>query len=1059
MKLFMKISKVIICLLIVFSFQACDNASSESSNNAIFEMTKSTGNNLTVYFKKPANWGQPKIYAWLDNNGQITKLLGNWSGKDMLLASEEGDDWYKYTIEGYTACNLIFNDGNNQTNDLYRDRTGYYKDNNWTNGNPENQKPVITVSPQGQEFSVNTFLVRMQIASNTQVTDRKVQLTINNNPAIEEVLASNDETIDLTDYMNIDDTLKLQVFATNSDGETISSVETYNRVEQPEGITVYFKKPVDWGAPKIYAWIIENGEIIKILGEWSGKNMHSAPEEGTDWYKYTVEGYASFNLIFNDGNNQTDDLTRSKKGFYKDNNWTNTNPEIKTPEITISPAGQSFNQSPFNVSINISSVTEVLERTATIIVNSNTPIVENLSSNNETINLANYMSLGDTLKLQVSASNNKGETLSGTETYTWQDQVTTLGAVYSKTKTTFSIWSPDSNNVKVAVNGTDYTCSKVADFEGYTDVYSVTVSGDLHLAEYQFKINNIPVRDPYGVMVKYGTGVQETIEENGVNVTSDCGLNTNIVVDLSKTEPEQGWALTPELKEREDAIVYEVNVRDFTIDSTSGVSANKRGKYMGMVETGTKYGSYKTGIDHLKELGVTHVQLMPVYDSATRYNHDTGQDYNWGYDPVNFNIPEDRFASNPADYVNRIKEFKEMVNEYHKNGIRVIMDVVYNHTFRDEMFENITNKYYDGKNLSGCGNSIDAHEYMVKRFIQDSLEYWAREYNIDGFRFDLFGIIDHQAVKEWGEHLNNLYPEKNLLIYGEPWCGAGGGDNDDSNVDRKVRLGKMPLLASAHVGAFNDRFRQALKGSDDNGGGTYNAYIFNTMMEYNNDGFDSRNIEYGVKGSITEYYTTSAFNELWVDRFAADPEQAINYVSAHDNLCLWDKIIKAGKTGDYAKAIDKFATGILLTSQGIPFIHAGDEMLRTKYNGDWDRAHNSYMWGDRENKIKWNWKSDNINVFNYYKAIIDIRKNHPGFRMNTYQEVSDNVSTYRDWGGKVIITTINGSANNDSWDQIKVIYNSATDYQFTESGWTKAFGEGVANTCKGTAVTIYYRNN
>ena len=246
-----------------------------------------------------------------------------------------------------------------------------------------------------------------------------------------------------------------------------------------------------------------------------------------------------------------------------------------------------------------------------------------------------------------------------------------LGAIYSPAKSVFSIWSPDNSNVVLNLDGKDYAMTKVADFGGYTDVYQVTVPGDQLLKPYQFKVGGVVVRDPYGKMVKPST-------------------NFNIVMDTSRTELPEGWAVRPAFKEREDAIIYEVHVRDFTIHSSSGVDAAKRGKFAGMVQSGTSYGSVKTGIDHLKELGVTHVQLLPVYDFGTCPDVNDTTCYNWGYDPVNFSVPEERYSQTPYDYENRMREFKTMVNEFHKAGIRVIMDVVYNHTYDKTVFNPIT---------------------------------------------------------------------------------------------------------------------------------------------------------------------------------------------------------------------------------------------------------------------------------------------------------------------------------------------------------------------------------
>jgi len=600
-----------------------------------------------------------------------------------------------------------------------------------------------------------------------------------------------------------------------------------------------------------------------------------------------------------------------------------------------------------------------------------------------------------------------------------------LGATYSSTQTTFAIWSPDTANVTVNVDGTNYNCVKVADFNGYTNVYAVTVPGNLKLKTYQFKINGVAVRDPYGVMIQSGT-------------------NNNIVMDMASIQPTGGWVARPALVEREDAIIYEVHVRDFTIDSTAGVSVDKRGKFLGMVETGTKYNTLATGIDHLKELGVTHVQILPFYDFGTAQ-------YNWGYDPINYNVPEEQYSLTPNDYNNRVYELKTMINEFHKNGIRVVMDVVYNHTLANEMFTNITPSYYTGTDDSGCGNGVNSGVPMVSRMIQDSLDFWVREYNIDGFRFDLIGIFHYNEARKWGEYLNTQYPDRNVLIYGEPWNGYMA----DPNESQKVRMGTVPAMASGHVGVFNGKFREAIKGDSDSTG---RGYMFNY-------GDFSWNVKVGSRGSILYTKSTTPLPNMWDSMFAYDPEQSINYLSAHDNYDLWDKIKHVGEDNAYGKRVDRFGMGMILTAQGIPFIHAGDEMLRTKVvNGDWTYAHNSYNAPDTYNAIRWSWKSDNVDVVNYYKNLITLRKAHPGFRLNSWDEVNNWVSSYTD--GKVVVSQINADQNGDSWDEIIVVYNPGNTYSVAlpAGTWTKVFDiNGAVNvtgltgsaSTEGTAVTVF----
>ena len=619
---------------------------------------------------------------------------------------------------------------------------------------------------------------------------------------------------------------------------------------------------------------------------------------------------------------------------------------------------------------------------------------------------------------------------------------TFLGASYTPTATTFRLWSPDSSNVSVTVNGQTYTMSKT-NVSGYSDVYEAVVEGDLDGKEYQFKVNGSDVHDPYGKMVKptnyAGTGA---VAEN----------NVNIVMNMRDTDLPNGWAERPALKEREDSIVYEVHVRDFTIDSSSGVSAANRGRYLGMVEAGTTNSKgLKTGLDHLKDLGITHVQLLPVYDYGTCSNVDSQDSscYNWGYDPVNFNVPEDRYTSvfGTENYKQKVKEFKTMVDEFHKNGIRVIMDVVYNHTYSKDVFSKISGKYYTSVDLSGCGNSVDAKNDMVSRFIRDSLEYWATEYNIDGFRFDLVGIFDVSDFKEWGEYLNNKYPDRKFLMYGEPWTGYA----TDPSESTRVRLGTIRNAASGHVGVFNGKYRECLKGGSDDAVG---GFLFNKT--YSDVGDVDGNfgcVMAGIKGGVGDSTNT------WTPLFAADPEQAVQYITAHDNLNWTDKITKMGATGDYAKRLQAYGNGVILVSQGIPFIHAGEEFGRTKNMNE-----NSYKSADGSNDIKWDVKTSYKDTFDYYKNLIAMRKAHPAFRMTTKTLIENNIKGSQNNGA--IVVDINGQAVGDSWSSIKMVINSGNNLTIDGvDGWKKKVhavtvnddGTTGTNVAEGTAVTIWYK--
>jgi pullulanase len=645
------------------------------------------------------------------------------------------------------------------------------------------------------------------------------------------------------------------------------------------------------------------------------------------------------------------------------------------------------------------------------------------------------------------------------------------GVTYTAAKSTFAIWSPDHANVQLNLGGVLYPMPRIADANGYTDLYAVEVTGNQHLKHYSFVLDGKTVRDPYGVMVDAST----------TSATPD-----NIVMDLTQTALTGGWAATPALVQREDAVIYEVHVRDFTIDASSGVTAANRGKYAGMTQTGTTLngaGVVKTGIDHLKELGVTHVQLLPVYDFGTcsplmvqdptnpvpdPNPYPSPLCYNWGYDPVNFNVPEERYAANQADAVARVREFKNMINEFHKNGIRVVMDVVYNHTYNKAVFQDITSKYYTAIDLSGTGNSTDVKNPMVARMIRDSLEYWAREYNLDGFRFDLMGIYDTAVVADWGRYMNQQFPTRNILMYGEPWNGYA---SDPAEADR-VRLGSIGTIADAHVGVFNSKYRDALRGDGDTGlnaGFMFNVGDYWGTAQWAGNGAALGPIAAGMYGSPRYANTTEKLPNTWDPMFGLDPEQSINYVDAHDNYCLNDKV-EAWATANgqsanasYKERIQHFALSSVLLAQGVPFLTGGSEIKRSK-GGD----KNSYRSPDTVNKFNWNLKSTNAVTFAMTQKLVAMRKAHPGFRLTSWQQVRDNVKSDQQ-SKSLVLTMINGAANGDSWRNIMVISNSGNNQtvNLPVGTWTVALEKSNPALAErnvtgsvdieGTALTVLYQ--
>lgn len=505
------------------------------------------------------------------------------------------------------------------------------------------------------------------------------------------------------------------------------------------------------------------------------------------------------------------------------------------------------------------------------------------------------------------------------------------------------------------------------------------------------------------------------------------GVNGNkaALVDIStdKTMP-YNWHndKRPDIVCQEDSILYEMHIRDFTIDKNSGVTQELRGKYLGAVECGTSYydnisgKTVKTGLDHLKEFGITHVHLLPAYDfySVDESKPSGDDNRNWGYDPKNFNVPEGSYSTDAFNPHIRIREFREMVKKFHENGIRVIMDMVYNHMFETKNMEKIVQGYYFrtdrvGKftNGSGCGNEMATERPMVRKFILDSTLHWINNYHIDGVRFDLMELIDLNTMKEITTKVQKIDPA--IIIYGEPW-----------------RADWSPLVTGTYKGCqrdnnfsiFNDTFRDALRGDNSPSWGFINGDQHNLARAWN--------VVEGIKGSI--------------NGLTSYPKESINYIEAHDNYTIWDQVEKSLnpliKKGDFRKNLPTnsledykvrkvlLGVGIILTSQGIPFLQGGSEILRSK-QGD----HNSYKSGDEINAIHWKDKLEYYDVFNYYKGLIDIRKNHPAFRMRTALDVRTNQHVYfarNDDRSGVIISHIRNHANGDAWENIVVIYNGTT---------------------------------
>ncbi len=619
-----------------------------------------------------------------------------------------------------------------------------------------------------------------------------------------------------------------------------------------------------------------------------------------------------------------------------------------------------------------------------------------------------------------------------------------LGATYSKESTTFKVWSPFAQDVQVYLyknggNGIGSAYDKIPMTQGDKGVWSATVSGDLNGVYYTYAFTNDGETKEAVDLYARATGV------NG---------QRGMVVDLDSTDPDNWSEKKPTFVNATDAIVYEMHVRDFTIDESSGVE--NKGKYIGLTETGTKNSAgLSTGLDYIKQLGVTHVQLLPVYDYSPNSVDETNlskPQFNWGYDPYNYNVPEGSYSTDPFNGDVRITEFKQMVQSFHDSDIRVIMDVVYNHTAEssNSWFNITVPGYYhrlnaDGSysNGSGCGNEVASERSMVRKYIVDSVVYWVTEYNIDGFRFDLMALIDIETMEAVREALNEIDPT--IIVYGEGWT---GGTSLLSDYDKSLKK-NIIRFEDLQVGAFSDDIRDGIKGSVFDAADTGFATGKAGQEERIKSGVIAASSHSGVTWSLTGTDISSPW--------AKNPTQVINYVSAHDNLTLWDKL--CASNGDDTEAdrikMNKLSASIVYTSQGIPFMLSGEEILRSK-EGD----HNSYKSSDEINSIKWD--EMNTDVLDYYKGLIEFRKAHAGLRMTTGEDVQEYLEFLTDVPTQVVAFTIDGKANGEISDEILVIYNAqnkAVDINIPDGEWKVCIeggkaGTDVIRTVSGGKVTV-----
>ena len=587
---------------------------------------------------------------------------------------------------------------------------------------------------------------------------------------------------------------------------------------------------------------------------------------------------------------------------------------------------------------------------------------------------------------------------------------------YTPAQTTFRLFAPKKAKVSVEI-GSSFLSTEAAPNQKYKmrlgkdGIWTVTVNQDLKDHKYWFEVDG---KKSVGVFAK------------AVGVNSSYGM----VADLTETNPE-GWERDkrPVVKSPADLVVYEMHHRDFAIDASSGLK--HKGKFLALTEP--------KAIRHLKDLGVNAVHILPSYDFGS-VNETRLQDnrYNWGYDPVNYNVPEGSYSTNPYDPTCRIREFKQMVQALHKAGIRVILDVVYNHTYdiENSNFQKTYPDYYYRKNAdgtysngSGCGNETASEQPMMRRFMIESVKYWINEYHIDGFRFDLMGCHDIETMNAIRKAVDEIDPT--IFIYGEGWS-AGQCALPAEQLAAKANIPNLPRIA-----AFSDELRDGLRGpfSDD----TKGAFLAGLQGE-------EESIKFGIAGCISHPQVDMQKVNYSKKAWATEPTQMISYVSCHDDMCLVDRLKASisGITTDEIIRLDLLAQTAVFTSQGVPFMLSGEEMLRDKKG-----VHNSFESPDSINHLDWDNLKRYPQVFQYYKNLIQLRKNHPAFRLGSADLVrkhleflaplssplggkSGEAESLPQGGGRegaFVAFRLKDHAGGDSWKDIYVVLNASRKQQ------------------------------
>lgn len=570
-----------------------------------------------------------------------------------------------------------------------------------------------------------------------------------------------------------------------------------------------------------------------------------------------------------------------------------------------------------------------------------------------------------------------------------------LGFRYTKESTAFRLWAPTATEVFVVLYRTwdgrsDRLIAMKEDVQG---TWTLSVDEDLH-----------------GYLYTYLVRVGEQWNEAADPYATAVAVNGDraAIVDMDRTNPERWTEDKPRFERATDAIIYEAHIRDFSIHPLSGIK--HKGKYLGLTEQGTRGPEgIKTGLDHILDLGVTHVQLLPFYDYSTQSVDETRLDvpqYNWGYDPKNYNVPEGSYATDPYEPEVRIRELKQLIQALHDQGLRVIMDVVYNHVY-DGFVINFTKlvpgyylRYTDKRefsNGSGCGNDVASERKMMSKFIVESILHWVREYHVDGFRFDLMGLLDTDTMNEIRRRLDEIDPS--LLTIGEGWI-------METELPAIKRANQHQAGEMQGIGFFNDVMRDGIRG-----------HVFEARSRGFVSGAADR--EHEIKQGVTACISY----DDWIKGFALEPSQTVNYAECHDNHTLWDKIQVSvdGEQDEDRRRMHRLASSIILTSQGIAFIHAGQEFCRTKFGFE-----NSYNLPDEVNRLDWERCAEHQDDIEFMKKLIQLRRQHPAFRLATADLIRQHL-VFETSPRNTVAYTLRNHAGGDSARHLYVIYNARRD--------------------------------